>query len=170
LKLRHFGAVAFLCAYVGACSTTPPAPTPPPPTPAQLLAAASTSDFTCTRANAAPVTFEKFAGGLEPFADKCVRIKGLASYRFIVRDAATMPEQKSAAIPHAAIGLYWKDDAMRKLDAGPQFVEIVGRVRLCEARNKLEQAAGASSPISPCRSATAAIFVSQSHVFPTAMD
>jgi hypothetical protein len=170
LKLHHFGAVAILCAFIGSCSTMTPTPTPPPPTPAQLLAEASINDFTCTRTNATPVTFEKFAGGLEPFADKCVRIKGLASYRFIVRDAATMPGQKNAAIPHSAVGLYWKDETMRKLDAGPQFVEIIGRFRLCEARNKLEQDAGVSSPISPCRSAAAAIFVSQSHVFPTAMD
>ncbi len=170
MKLRHFGAVGFMCAFVGGCSTKPPAPLPPAPTPAQLLAEASASDFTCTRANATPVTFEKFAGGLEPFADKCVRIKGLAGYRFIVRDAATMPEQKSAAIPHSAVGLYWKDETMRKLDEGPQFVEIIGRFRLCEARNKLEQAAGTSSPATACRSAVAAIFVSQSHVFPTAMD
>jgi hypothetical protein len=105
------------------------------------------------------------------YADKCVRIKGLASFRFLVKDAATMPAQKDSALPASAIGLYWKDEGgMRKLDAGPQFVEIVGRVRLCEARNKLTIAAGTSSPISPCRSAAIAIFVSQSRVFPTAMD
>ena len=81
-----------------------------------------------------------------------------------------MPAQKGAAIPSSAIGLYWKDESMRKLDTGPQFVEVVGRIRLCETRNKLEQAAGASSISTPCRTAAIAIFVSQSRVFPTAMD
>lgn len=99
-----------------------------------------------------------------------MRITGLATFRFVVRDAAAMPEQKNAAIPHSAIGVYWKDDGMRKLDTGPQFVEIVGRVRLCDARDKLEQAAGVSSPITPCRSAAIAIYASQSHIYPTAMD
>ena len=120
--------------------------------------------------SAALVDFEKFAGSAQIYADKCVRTKGLASFRFLVRDAATMPEQKSAALPPSAIGLYWKDEAMRKLDAGPQFVEIVGRVRLCETRNRLQQAAGTSSATTPCRSARIAIFVSQSLIFPTAMD
>src|ERR1700722_6657213 len=154
--------MAFLCAYVGACSTTPPTPPPPPPTPTQLLAEASASDFTCTRATATANSFEKFFANARLYADKCVRITGLAAFRFVVRDAATMPEQKNAAIPRSAIGLYWKDDGMRRLDAGPQLVEIVGRVRLCDTRDKLEQAAGNSLATTPCRSAAIAIFVSQS--------
>jgi hypothetical protein len=170
LKLRNSAAAVIACAFVAGCSTTPSAPPPPPPTPAQLLAEASASDFTCTRANATVVDFQKLLGGAEPYADKCVRVKGLASFRVLVRDAATLPGQKAAAIPPSALGLYWKDETMRKLDTGPQFIEIIGRLRVCDARNKLEQAAGVSSPITPCRSATAAIFVSQSHVFPTAMD
>jgi hypothetical protein len=170
LKLRHFAAVASVCAFVGSCSTVPSAPPPPPPTPAQILAEASASDFTCARANATTISFEKFALGPQLYVDKCVRVSGLASYRFLVKDATTMPAQKSAAVPSSAFGLYWKDESMRKLDAGPQFVEIVGRIRLCETRNKLEQAAGIPSTAAPCRSAKVAIFVSQSHIFPTAMD
>jgi hypothetical protein len=170
LELRHFALAAVVCAPLGSCTNTPSTPPPPPPTPAQLLAEASAGDFTCTRANATASSFEKFLANARTYADKCVRITGLATFRFVVKDAATMPEQKSAPIPNSAIGLYWKDDGMRKLDAGPQFVEIVGRVRLCETRNKLEQAAEASLPTTPCRSAVIAIFVSQSHIFPTAMD
>jgi hypothetical protein len=170
LKLSHFAAVTIICGFVGSCSTTPSAPPPAPPTPAQILADASANDFTCTRANATLTGFEKFLANARLYADKCVRITGLATFRFVVRDAATMPQQKNVAIPHSAIGLYWKDEGMRKLDAGPQFVEIVGRVRLCDARDKLEQAAGVSSPVTPCRSAAIAIFASQSRVFPTAMD
>lgn len=170
MRLRSSAAAAIACAFVAGCSTTPSAPPPPPPTPAQILAEASASDFTCTRANAASVDFEKLAGNEQLFADKCVRVKGLASFRVLVRDAATLPNQKTAAIPPSALGLYWKDETMRKLDAGPQFVEIIGRLRVCDARNKLEQAAAVSSPTTPCRSAIAAIFVSQSHIFPTAMD
>jgi hypothetical protein len=170
LKLRHFAAAAVVCASVSSCSTSTSTPPPPPPTPAQLLAEASASDFTCTRANATASSFEKFLANARVNADKCVRITGLATFRFVVKDAATMPQQKNAAIPNSAIGLYWKDDGMRKLDAGPQFVEIVGRVRLCAARDKLEQAAGVSSALTPCHTAAIAIFASQSRVFPTAMD
>jgi hypothetical protein len=172
LKLYRFAVASFAYAVISGCSTGPSsAPTPPPPpTAAQILAAASAGDFTCTAANAASISFDKLIGSARLYADKCVRTKGLASFRFVVRDAATMPAQKDAVIPHSAIGLYWRDDVMRKLDTGPQFVEIVGRIRSCDARNKLEQAAGTSSPTTPCRSATVAMFVSQSRVFPTAMD
>ena len=171
LKLRHYTAAFLACALIAGCSTAPSTPAqPPPPTPAQVLAEASANDFSCTRANAPAVDFDRLVGDPQPYADKCLRISGLASFRFLVRDAATMPAQKDSAIPRSAVGLYWKDEAMRQLDAGPQFVEIVGRVRLCETRNKLEQAAGTSAPATPCRSAVIAIFVSQNHVFPTAMD
>ncbi len=163
-------AAAWTCALLGSCSTTPSTPPPVPPTPAQLLAEASAGDFTCTRASATQVNFEKFVSSAELYADKCVRVTGLATFRFVIMDAATMPAQKNAPIPRAAVGVYWKDDSIRKLDAGPQFVEIVGRVRLCAARDKLEQAAGVSSPLTPCRTAATAIFVSQSRIFPTAMD
>jgi hypothetical protein len=171
LKLRHFATAFFTIALLCGCSSTPTAPPRLPPSPQYLLAEASADDFTCTRANAAAVDFDKFASGPELYVDKCVRTKGLASFRILTRDAATMPTQKSAAVPPSAIGLYWKDDAgMRKLDTDPQFVEVVGRVRLCDARNKLLTAAGSGTATEPCHSATVAIFVSQSHVFPTAMD
>jgi len=135
-----------------------------------MLADASAGDFTCTHANATFVSFEKFARSPQLYADQCIRTSGLATFRFMVRNASTMPAQKNATIPQSAIGLYWKDEAMRKLDTGPQFVEVVGRVRLCDARDKLEQTAGGSSATTPCRTAAIAIFVSQSRVFPTAMD
>jgi hypothetical protein len=170
LRVRDFAIAVTMCGALCACSHDTVVVPPPPPTPQEILAKASADDFTCTRALAADVTFAKLESTPDAFTDKCVKIKGLATARYLFRDGAAIQAQKSMPQPATTIGIFWKDEAAaKKLDAGAQFVELVGRVRKCDARVALLHNAGILDAES-CAGVPIAIFASQSHIYPTAMD
>jgi hypothetical protein len=159
-----------MCGALCACSHETAVAPVPPPTPQEILAKASADDFTCTRALGADVTFAKLESTPDAFADKCVKIKGLATARYLFRDGAAIQAQKSLPLPATTIGVFWKDEAAaKKLDAGAQCVELIGRIRKCDARVTLLHNAGVSDA-GACTGVPIAIFVSQSHIYPTAMD
>ncbi len=169
MTLRAIAIFLLVGGMLSACAAPPVAV--PPPSPAELLADAQAQDFTCPRTGAVAVDFAKIAAAPQQYTDKCVRLRGLAKWHALYLDASTMAPAKTAANAHAAIGLYWmNDDGLRRLDGAPQFVEIVGRVRACDARNKLMQAAGATDSAGSCQTGAIAIFVVQYRIFPTAMD
>jgi hypothetical protein len=171
--VRIAGAASLLA--LAACATQ----TATPDNSAERAATAAyfTGDFNCTKADAEQIDLKLLNAATAQYMERCVRLEAFTDGGALYVNAAHMKPIKASTV-----GLYWKDDALaRHLKLGPSFVVITGRLRDCAKHNamtaqaaKLQSATGAvpAEPaiIGACKTAAAAIFVSDAEIVPTAMD
>jgi hypothetical protein len=168
-------AAAFLLLALGACSTR----TAPPDNSAERAASAVyfAGDFNCTKADARQIDLKLLNAATSSYMEKCVRFEAFTDGGALYVNAAHMKPAKASPV-----GLYWKDnETARRLKLGPSFVLITGRLRDCAKHNAMTaqaaalQSAPGAVPAAPaiigaCKTAAAAIFVSDAEIVPTAMD
>jgi hypothetical protein len=134
-------------------------------------------DFNCAKADTRPIDLKLLNAAPSQDMERCVTLEAFTDGSALYVNAAHMNP-----VMASKVGLYWKDDAIaHRLKLGPSFVIITGRLRDCAKHNamtaqaaKLQSAPGAvpAEPaiIGACKTAAAAIFVSDAEIVPTAMD
>jgi len=167
-------ASAALLLAVGACSTQT---APDNSAERATNAAYFNGDFNCAKTDARNIDLKLLNAAPSQYMERCVRLEVFTDGIALYVNAAHMNPIKASKV-----GLYWKDDAIaRRLKLGPSFVIVTGRLRDCAKHNamtvqaaKLQSAPGAvpAEPaiIGACKTAAAAIFVSDAEIVPTAMD
>ncbi len=157
----RIAAVAAMSLALAACASTAPAPKDDP---AQAYFA---QDFTCKAADAQTVDLAAIAGAPARYAGQCVNVVGFASNDRLYRKAA------DAAQPgkHPHLLLLWQDKALqRRLQLGPSFVTVTGRVRPCGRRKAMAADAPGANAGWACSGSATALTVSTATIVPTSMD
>jgi hypothetical protein len=173
--IRKLACLALLAA-LAACATTPQVD------PDQRLAAESAAyfagDFACLRGDTVAVSFARLQDHPEIYADKCVRVDAFTDGIRLYADAGDRQPSLRAVPAALRINAVWKNtDLAHRLQLGPSFVTIVGRMRACAsyrahiaAVKALEVKVGhAIAPVDNC-GLRATVYVSEATVAPTAMD
>lgn len=161
MRLARFAVPAVTALALAACATT----AAPPPDDA--TAAYFAEDFTCAAPDAQSVALSALRRAPEDYEGRCVSVSGFAKGNVLFHDA----QDAGARTAARRIGLDWKDDALaRRLQLGPSFVTIIGRLRLCSRRRAMIARKAPATPETGCRDAVAALTVSSAAIIPTAMD
>lgn len=157
----RIAAIAAMGLALTACATTAPAPT------GAEAAAYFAQDFTCKPADAKAADLATVARASSRYAGTCVSVTGFASNDRLYHDANDAAEP--ARHPHLL--LLWHDKALqRRLQLGPSFVTLVGRVRPCGRRKAMAARTPHVDPGWTCSGSATALTVSSARILPTSMD
>jgi hypothetical protein len=160
--IRIFPNLAAVLA-LAACSSATPATAPPPPDHEAEDAAWIARDFTCSNAEAKPVTLDALAADPDRYEETCVSVNAFFTGLGLVRNAY----QIQAHQPGPSFPAYNKDKKTEMhYRLNWTFAVVTGRVRSCAARTDRQTAA--TTPL--CRDKGFGLFVSDVQVVPTAMD
>jgi hypothetical protein len=146
---------------LSACATTAPAPK------GNDAQACFAQDFTCKAAGAKTADLASIATAPARYAGQCVSVAGFAKNDRLYRDAGDAIKPAG----HPNLLLQWQDKALeRRLQLGPSFVTVTGRVRPCARRRAMAAEAPGADADWACSGSATALTVSKAAILPTSMD
>lgn len=161
MRLARFAAPIVAALALAACATIAPAPK------GNEAAAYFAQDFTCEAATAKTVEMASIAAAPARYAGHCVNVSGFAKNDRLYRDGGQATEP--AKYPHLV--LLWRDKALQhRLQLGPSFVKLTGRVRPCPRRRTMAAEAPGIDAGWGCPVSATALTISKAEIVPTSMD